>query len=158
LSEGDSAPPARIEEETSMRTLLLGAASLYAAGFLASAALAQEVWQTLPEPPPMPEPAESGMAPVNDIEMYYAVYGEGEPVLLIHGGLGHADVWGFPVPALAEDHKVIVADSRGHGRSTRSEQTSSPCSIISASIRSLWSAGAMAASSASTSPSATPSG
>jgi pimeloyl-ACP methyl ester carboxylesterase len=43
-------------------------------------------------------------------------------VLLIHGGLGHADVWGFQVPALAEDHKVIVADSRGHGRSTRSEQ------------------------------------
>jgi pimeloyl-ACP methyl ester carboxylesterase len=54
--------------------------------------------------------------------MYYAVYGEGEPVLLIHGGLGHADVWGFQVPALAEDHKVIVADSRGHGRSTRSDQ------------------------------------
>ena len=105
-----------------MRTLLLGAASLCAAGFLVSAAQSQEVWQTLPEPPPMPEAAESGMAPVNDIEMYYAVYGEGEPVLLIHGGLGHADVWGFQVPALAEDHKVIVADSRGHGRSTRSEQ------------------------------------
>ena len=30
----------------------------------------------------------TGMAPVNGIEMYYAVYGEGEPVLLIHGGLG----------------------------------------------------------------------
>ncbi len=105
-----------------MRTLLLGAASLCAASLLVGAGNAQEVWQTLPEPPPMPEPAESGMAPVNDIEMYYAVYGEGEPVLLIHGGLGHADVWGFQVPALAEDHKVIVADSRGHGRSTRSAQ------------------------------------
>jgi pimeloyl-ACP methyl ester carboxylesterase len=101
-----------------MRKLLLGlVASLWVV-----AAHAEEIWQTLPEPPAMPEPAESGMAPVNDIEMYYAVYGEGEPVLLIHGGLGHADVWGFQVPALAEDHKVIVADSRGHGRSTRSEQ------------------------------------
>jgi pimeloyl-ACP methyl ester carboxylesterase len=59
------------------------------------------------------------MAPVNDIEMYYAVYGQGEPVLLIHGGLGNADVWGFQVPELAKTHQVIVADSRGHGRSTR---------------------------------------
>jgi pimeloyl-ACP methyl ester carboxylesterase len=101
-----------------MRKLLLGlVASLWVV-----AAHAEEIWQTLPEPPAMPEPAESGMAPVNDIEMYYAIYGEGEPVLLIHGGLGHADVWGFQVPALAQDHKVIVADSRGHGRSIRSEQ------------------------------------
>jgi pimeloyl-ACP methyl ester carboxylesterase len=95
---------------------------LAASLWVMAAAHAQEVWQTLPEPPSMPAPDESGMAPVNDIQMYYAVYGEGEPVLLIHGGLGHADVWGFQVPALAEDHQVIVADSRGHGRSTRSEQ------------------------------------
>jgi pimeloyl-ACP methyl ester carboxylesterase len=101
-----------------MRKLLLGlVASLWVV-----AAHAEEIWQTLPEPPAMPEPAESGMAPVNDIQMYYAVYGEGEPVLLIHGGLGHTDIWGFQVPALAADHQVIVADSRGHGRSTGSEQ------------------------------------
>jgi pimeloyl-ACP methyl ester carboxylesterase len=83
---------------------------------------AAQVWQTLPQPPPMPQPRESGMATVNGIRMYYAVYGKGPPVLLIHGGLGHADIWGFQVPALAKDHKVIVADSRGHGRSTRSQQ------------------------------------
>jgi pimeloyl-ACP methyl ester carboxylesterase len=93
------------------------------AGLLfAITAHAAETWQTLPQPPPMPKPRESGMAPVNGIRMYYAVYGEGPPVLLIHGGLGHADIWGFQVPALAKDHKVIVADSRGHGRSTRSSQ------------------------------------
>jgi pimeloyl-ACP methyl ester carboxylesterase len=89
---------------------------------LGVAARAEEIWQTLPQPPAMPTPLESGMAPVNDIQMYYAVYGQGEPVLLIHGGLGNADVWGFQVPALAETHRVIVADSRGHGRSTRSDQ------------------------------------
>jgi pimeloyl-ACP methyl ester carboxylesterase len=62
------------------------------------------------------------MAPVNDIEMYYAEYGEGEPMLFIHGGLGSADVWGYQVAEFARDHRVIVADSRGHGRSTRSQQ------------------------------------
>jgi prolyl oligopeptidase len=83
---------------------------------------AAEIWQTLPKPPAMPRPRESGLAPVNGIRMYYAVYGEGPPVLLIHGGLGNADIWGFQVPALAKDHTVIVADSRGHGRSTRSNR------------------------------------
>ena len=67
-----------------MRTMLLG----MAASLLVASAQAEEIWQTLPEPPAMPQPAESGMAPVNDIEMYYAVYGEGDPVLMIHGGLG----------------------------------------------------------------------
>jgi len=101
-----------------MRWLLGLAAGL----LMAVAARAEEVWQTLPEPPAMPQPVETGMAPVGDIRMYYALYGQGPPVLLIHGGLGHADVWGFEVPALAKTHKVIVADSRGHGRSTRSEK------------------------------------
>lgn len=102
-----------------MKRLLLG---LVALPLLAIGAHAEEIWQTLPPPPAMPTPRESGMAPVNDIQMYYAVYGEGDPVLLIHGGLGNADVWGFQVPELAKSHKVIVADSRGHGRSTRSDK------------------------------------
>jgi pimeloyl-ACP methyl ester carboxylesterase len=51
--------------------------------------------------------------------MYYAVYGEGAPVLLIHGGLASANVWEAQLVELARRHQVIVADSRGHGRSTR---------------------------------------
>jgi pimeloyl-ACP methyl ester carboxylesterase len=100
-----------------MNKLLIGVVLLLG---LNGAARAEEIWQTLPKPPAMPAPVDNGMAPVNDIQMYYAVYGEGEPVLLIHGGLGNADVWGYQVPPLAAGHKVIVADSRGHGRSTRS--------------------------------------
>ena len=42
-------------------------------------AAAEDRWQTLPQPPPMPAPAKSGYAPVNGIEMYYAVYGSGDP-------------------------------------------------------------------------------
>ncbi len=86
---------------------------------LAGTACAEERWQTLPEPAAMPTPAKSGYAPVNGIEMYYAVYGAGDPILLIHGGLGHADVWAGQIAELSKNHTVIVADSRGHGRSTR---------------------------------------
>jgi pimeloyl-ACP methyl ester carboxylesterase len=85
-------------------------------------AAAEDRWQTLPLPPPMPAPAKSGYAPVNGIKMYYAVYGSGDPVLLIHGGLGNADIWANQVADLAKDHQVIVADSRGHGRSTRTAE------------------------------------
>lgn len=70
----------------------------------------------------LPEPAISGMAPINDIEMYYAVYGEGEPLLLLHGGLGNADYFANQIPAFVEaGYQVIAVDSRGHGRSTVTE-------------------------------------
>lgn len=88
----------------------------------AGSSLAEERWQTLPEPAAMPKPTESGYAKVNGIDMYYAVFGAGDPVLLIHGGLGHADIWASQVAELSKTHKVIVADSRGHGRSTRDAQ------------------------------------
>ena len=82
-------------------------------------AFTEERWQTLPEPAQMPVADESGYAQVNGIDMYYAIYGVGDPVLLIHGGLSHADIWAGQVEALSKTHKVIVADSRGHGRSSR---------------------------------------
>jgi pimeloyl-ACP methyl ester carboxylesterase len=97
---------------------------MLAAAFVAFAPAvhAEDRWMTIPKPPAMPEAASSGMAPVNGIEMYYATYGAGDPVLLIHGGLGNADIWANQVIDLMQDHLVIVADSRGHGRSTRTEE------------------------------------
>lgn len=89
---------------------------------LARIAAAEDKWATLPVPGPMPAANESGTAPVNGIEMYYAIYGAGDPVILLHGGLGNADYWANQVPELAKSHKVIVADSRGHGRSTRNAE------------------------------------
>ncbi len=105
-----------------MRTTGIVALIAFAATVSVSSARAEEVWQTLPPWPPLPTPTETAYAPVNDIEMYYVVYGAGEPLILLHGGLGHSDVWGNQIPALAERFKVIAADSRGHGRSTRSAQ------------------------------------
>ena len=85
------------------------------------AATAQKpLWKTIPEPPALPKPDDSGFADVNGIKLYYAVFNKNgeDPVLLLHGGLASSLCWGFEVPLLAKDHKVIVADSRGHGRST----------------------------------------
>ncbi len=66
---------------------------------------------------------ETGVASVNDIQMYYEIFGEGKPLVLIHGGLGNADYWESQIAAFSEQYQVIAPDSRGHGRSTFSEQT-----------------------------------
>ena len=85
-------------------------------------AAADEVWQTLPPTPTRPVAEMEGKAPVNGVEIYYAEYGAGQPVILLHGGLGNSDYWGDLIPALAPHYRVMVMDSRGHGRSTRDAQ------------------------------------
>ena len=88
--------------------------------FASTAAHAQDRWMSIPQAPNMPESVSSGIATVNGIDMYHAIYGDadGTPILMIHGGLAHADVWSAQVADLMADYKVIVADTRGHGRST----------------------------------------
>jgi pimeloyl-ACP methyl ester carboxylesterase len=81
-----------------------------------------ERWQTLPSTPGPIESERSGRAQVNGIKIYYAEYGQGAPVILLHGGLANSDYWGNQIKALAPYHTVIVMDSRGHGRSTRDSQ------------------------------------
>jgi len=100
-----------------MRAVLL---SLFF-GLIASSVAAQPVprWMTLPPTPSLPTPDKSGHAPVNGISIWYATFGSGPPVILLHGGLANSNYWGNQVPELARDHRVIVMDSRGHGRSTR---------------------------------------
>ena len=66
-----------------------------------------------------PRAKDSGFAHVDGISMFYQVYGKGPAILLIHGGLSDADVWHRQIAALSAHHEVIVADSRGQGRSTR---------------------------------------
>src|SRR5438046_7559024 len=89
----------------------------------ATGGAAGEPWQSLPPTPSLPTPAKSGYAPVNGIRMFYAVFGQGLPVLLVHGGLGNSNYWGEVIPILVRNHyEVIVADSRGHGRSTRTAE------------------------------------
>src|SRR4051812_43710331 len=72
-------------------------------------------------PPQALLPAEWGevegqTADVNGIKIYYEIYGEGEPLVMIHGGLGNGTYFANQIPVLARNYKVIVMDSRGHGR------------------------------------------
>lgn len=83
---------------------------------------AEPQWETLPPTPTLPKPDRVGYAPVNGIRIWYAEFGRGEPVILLHGGLANSNYWGNQIPALAKTYRVVVMDSRGHGRSTRDDR------------------------------------
>src|ERR1051325_699041 len=68
----------------------------------------------------LPETEVQGFIENDGAQIWYATFGSGSPVILLHGGLGHAANWARQVPALVDDgYLAVVIDSRGHGRSTR---------------------------------------
>ena len=74
--------------------------------------------------PSLPAPDAQGHVDHDGARIWYATYGAstgtGVPVVLLHGGLGHAGNWGHQLPMLVDaGHRVVLVDSRGHGRSTR---------------------------------------
>jgi pimeloyl-ACP methyl ester carboxylesterase len=75
---------------------------------------------------------ETGKSPgnyanINGLNYYYEIHGEGEPLLLLHGGLGQIEMFGPVLPALAESRQVIGVDLHGHGRTTLGDR---PISLI----------------------------
>jgi pimeloyl-ACP methyl ester carboxylesterase len=54
-------------------------------------------------------------AEVNGINLHYTEQGEGEPLVLLHGGLGSTDMVAPLIPGLAEHRRVIAVDLQGHG-------------------------------------------
>lgn len=75
--------------------------------------------------PPAVQSGATAMDPRGDYveskgaRIWYASIGKGTPVVLLHGGLTSSRSWDAQVPALlAAGHRVILIDSRGHGRST----------------------------------------
>jgi pimeloyl-ACP methyl ester carboxylesterase len=63
-------------------------------------------------------PPEGKMVSVNGMEMYYETYGQGPPLILLHGFFHTASMWKPYIAAFAERYRVIAVDLRGHGRST----------------------------------------
>ncbi len=68
----------------------------------------------------LPVASNQGYVDHDGARIWYSTYGSGAPVILLHGGLGHSGNWGYQVPSLVDSgHRVVLVDSRGHGRSTR---------------------------------------
>lgn len=73
--------------------------------------------------PALPPPRTNGHVTRSGARIWYATFGTGVPVILLHGGLGHSGNWGYQLGALLEaGYRPILIDSRGHGRSTLGEQ------------------------------------
>ena len=68
----------------------------------------------------LPVTNDQGYVESDGARIWYATYGSGSPVILLHGGLGHGGNWGYQIPALVRSgYRAVLIDSRGHGRSTR---------------------------------------
>ncbi len=82
-------------------------------------------WRTLPPLPWLPAGTVGRHAEIGGARIWFAEWGPksaGVPVLLLHGGFGNSNYYGRLIPVLAaHGYRVIAMDSRGHGRSTRSD-------------------------------------
>src|SRR6266478_1524512 len=67
-------------------------------------------------------PVSSGYADVNGIKLYHEIYGQGEPLVLLHGGLMTIGEMLTPLERLAKTHKVIAVELQGHGRTADTDR------------------------------------
>jgi pimeloyl-ACP methyl ester carboxylesterase len=78
------------------------------------------------------KPADSGYVPVNGIKVYYEVYGEGRPIVLLHGAFMTIDMnWGQLIPELSKTRKVIAIELQGHGHTPFSDRKLSHATLAS---------------------------
>ena len=67
-------------------------------------------------------PVSSGYADVHGIKLYHEIYGQGEPLVLLHGGLMTIGEMLTPLEPLAKAHKVIAVELQGHGRTADTDR------------------------------------
>ena len=58
----------------------------------------------------------TGYAPVNGLKLYYEIHGTGEPLILLHGGVGATEMFNPILPLLSNTRRVIAVDLQAHGR------------------------------------------
>jgi pimeloyl-ACP methyl ester carboxylesterase len=84
--------------------------------------LALLVAGTLEAQPAAPKPVQKGHVAANGVSYYYEIHGRGEPLLLLHGGLGSINMFLPNLPALAKSRQVIAVDLYGHGRTALTDR------------------------------------
>src|SRR5690349_10045799 len=78
------------------------------------------------------KPSDRGYAPVNGIKVYYEVYGEGMPIVLLHGAFYTIDMnWSQLIPELSKTRKVIAIEFQGHGHTQFSDRKLSQAALAS---------------------------
>jgi pimeloyl-ACP methyl ester carboxylesterase len=76
------------------------------------------------------EPRLTGYADVNGLHMYYELYGEGSPLVLLHGGMLTIDLnFGTLIPALSGTHQLIGVEMQGHGRTADIDREITPAAL-----------------------------
>jgi len=80
----------------------------------------------------MTEPRAQGYVDVNGVHMYYEVYGEGSPLVLLHGGIMTIELtFASLIPPLATRHTVIAVEMQGHGRTADTGRAITPAALAS---------------------------
>ncbi len=78
------------------------------------------------------EPSRSGYADVNGLHMYYEEYGDGSPLILLHGGMLTIELnFAGLIPALSQRHRVIGVEMQGHGRTADIDRPITPAALAS---------------------------
>jgi pimeloyl-ACP methyl ester carboxylesterase len=90
--------------------------------FLIHGCRTQESYQATACLSEITENCEAGYAEVNDITMYFEIHGSGDPLLIMHGATGYIEDMKPQIFALSQTYLVIAPDSRGHGRTSDSDQ------------------------------------
>jgi pimeloyl-ACP methyl ester carboxylesterase len=78
------------------------------------------------------EPRETGYADTSGVHMYYEVYGQGSPLVLLHGGMLTIELnFATLIPTLADRHLVIGVEMQGHGRTADTDRKLTPAGLAS---------------------------
>lgn len=96
--------------------LIIGRKAVLTSLFITALILSAFSQQAQPGTQKNAQPSKKGYAPVNGLQLYYEIYGSGQPLVLLHGGLGAIEMFGPNIQTLASSHQVIAVDLQGHGR------------------------------------------